>query len=294
MHLATITNIACNLSYNDFPGSQIRLIPISATSLGLRRRENGSNLDRSDAYRFFFDGTSHLCTLFRQTVPKLVKYPSFARQHSTPRNHPTRQKRQFLNFFFCPGAAAPIPLGWWQPVALATFEPYNSGGFRPLASLGPPALQPFGFLADLVNLAAHPSASSSRSRPGTSAPFPIRLRLGSCAVSRAVQQHTTLSPGPVNTPLANPTRQGKGEGPLAWGRLPGANPNPIPLQSPSQGLAGPRARSEPRQGQDLSLGARPHARAFPTPLASEVDRPHPRRRRLGKLAFASATTAHAP
>jgi hypothetical protein len=265
VHLATITNIACNLSYNDFPGSQIRLIPISATSLGLRRRENGSNLGRSDAYRFFFDGTSHLCTLFRQTVPKLVKYPSFARQHSTPRNHPTRQKRQFLNFFFCPGAAAPIPLGWWQPVALATFEPYNSGGFRPLASLGPPALQPFGFLADLVNLAAHPSASSSRSRPGTSAPFPIRLRLGSCAVSRAVQQHTTLSPGPVNTPLANPTRQTGGGRGTRLGAPPWRKPQPDPSPEPEPGSGWPKSKIRASTGpgplprRKTSRACLPHA-----------------------------------
>jgi hypothetical protein len=51
-----------------------------------------------------------------------------------------------------------------------------------------------------VNLAAHPSAFTSRSRPGTFAPFSLLLGFGSRTVSRAVHQHNTTSPLPVNSP----------------------------------------------------------------------------------------------
>ena len=57
-----------------------------------------------------------------------------------------------------------------------------------------------------MNLAAHPSAFTSRSRPGTSAPFSLLLGFGSRTVSRAVHQHNTTSPLPVNSPPRNRNR----------------------------------------------------------------------------------------
>ena len=127
MHLASFTSCARELSNHDFPGSQIRLILLSAISSGLRRRENGANHNRSDLYRFFLTGPHTSARSFVKQSPK-HNNSHLARQRFAPRNHLTRQKRQFLNFFICPGAAAPIPCGWWQRVAFATFEPYNSGG----------------------------------------------------------------------------------------------------------------------------------------------------------------------
>ena len=130
-----------------------------------------------------------------------------------------------------------------------------------------------------MNLAAHPSAYTSRSCPGTSAPFSLLLGFGSRTVSRAVHQHNTTSPLPVNSPPRNRNR------------------NANPRQSPKKDLAGPRAtpsQQEPRHGKDL-----------PRAKTSRASRPHTSCNRgrqttqpsdgvCGTWSVASVTTARTP
>ncbi len=165
-----------------------------------------------------FDGTSHLrCFLF---VKLLFPFPWQVLPHSGSRRM-TQRKRQFLNFFGCPGAAfSPLsgslgssPLGdllnlQHRPLALPLLSVRLS---KP--HLGSPQARLF---QTPVNLAAHrftPSfAPESRKLPLPLLPW---LPMERCSVSRAVQQPITM--------------------PAAYATLPPhlQAPHGLPSQSPS-------------------------------------------------------------
>lgn len=159
-----------------------------------------------------FDGTSHLRCFF---FLRLLSF--FLPQHQLPQNKAlkglTQQKRQFLNFLGCPGAASSSPSGRLGSSPLSDLLNLHHRG------LAPPGVR-FGLLSSWLDQkpSAGPSEPSSspgstvrslhfKTLPGARAPFKL-LVLSLPIAARFPAQSKNIPPSP---PTAQPTPLGAAE-----------------------------------------------------------------------------------
>jgi len=127
-----------------------------------------------------FDGTSHLHCLSvdprssrYRSIPALRRTsPTVPRRFGAPRFRPTQWKRQFLNFFICPGAPASGPLAGSVAAAVASRRPgkLTTPSAPRLRSRKPCSASALRFGLAVLQHTPTPPASARYSPSGRAAP----------------------------------------------------------------------------------------------------------------------------